>query len=123
MRKCKYCYYMDPLELKVARIGNSRGVRLPAKTLERYGIGDRVIMEETAEGILLRPDRTATPKLSWQDTARAMASSNEDWSEWDTASGDGLADIRWDRPVVRRVAEPEAAYTGRPPKASSKKSP
>jgi len=118
---------MDPIELKVARIGNSRGVRLPAKTLERYGIGDRVIMEETADGILLRPDRTATPKLTWQATARAMAASGEDWSEWDAASGDGLADIRWHRPDVLRVAEPEAAYRGRSsPKArktSRKKSP
>jgi antitoxin component of MazEF toxin-antitoxin module len=27
---------MKPVELKVARIGNSRGVRIPAATLERY---------------------------------------------------------------------------------------
>ena len=80
-------------ELKVARIGNSRGVRLPAKTLERYAIGDRVIMEETADGILLRPRRELHPKLSWEDTARAMAASDEDWSEWDAMAGDGLAGL------------------------------
>ncbi len=97
-------------ELKVARIGNSRGVRLPAKTLERYAIGDWVIMEETADGILLRPRRELHPKLSWEDTARAMAASGEDWSEWDAAAGDGLADIAWDRPPVRRVAESKAEY-------------
>ena len=109
-----YCYYMDPIELKVARIGNSRGVRLPAKTLERYGIGDRVIMEETADGILLRPDRTATPKLTWQDTARAMAAtSDESWSEWDAVASDGLTDITWDHPPVRRVAESKAEYLAR----------
>lgn len=85
---------MDPIELKLARIGNSRGVRLPAKTLERYAIGDRVIMEETADGILLRPDRDATPKLSWEDTARAMAAAgDESWSEWDAVASDGLADM------------------------------
>ncbi len=109
---------MDPIELKVARIGNSRGVRLPAKTLERYAIGDRVIMEETADGILLRPRREANPKLSWEETARAMATNAEDWSEWDTASGDGLADITWERPPVRRVAESKAAYDTRPTKKS-----
>ena len=84
---------MKPIELKVARIGNSRGVRLPAKTLERYAIGDRVIMEETADGILLRPRREPNPKLSWEETARATAASAEDWSEWDSTSGDGLANI------------------------------
>ena len=84
---------MDPIELKVARIGNSRGVRLPAKTLERYAIGDRVIMEETADGILLRPRREATPQLSWQQTAVAMAASGEDWSEWDSTAADGLTEL------------------------------
>ena len=82
---------MAQRELKVAAIGNSRGVRLPAETLERYRIGDRVIMEEHREGILLRPVRGATRKLSWEETAREMAEAMEDWSEWDAVSADGLA--------------------------------
>ncbi len=114
-----YSYYMDPIELKVARIGNSRGVRLPAKTLERYAIGDRVIMEETADGILLRPRREATPKLSWQETAVAMAASAEDWSEWDGTAADGLNELTWDRPAIRRVAEPKTVYETRPTKPST----
>ncbi|MGH7658606.1 MAG: AbrB/MazE/SpoVT family DNA-binding domain-containing protein, partial [Gemmatimonadales bacterium] len=46
-----YSYYMK--SLKVARIGNSRGVRIPAGTLKKYGIGEEVIMEERSDGILL----------------------------------------------------------------------
>lgn len=115
-RRCYYGYYMEPIELKVARIGNSRGVRLPAKTLKRYAIDDRVIMEETADGILLRPRREPNPKLSWEETARAMAVSAEDWSEWNITSGDGLADITWHRPPLRQVAEPKATYELRPTK-------
>ena len=46
-----YSYYMKPVELKVARLGNSRGVRLPAPTLERYRIGATVVMEERSDGI------------------------------------------------------------------------
>lgn len=109
---------MDPIELKVAKIGNSRGVRLPAKTLERYSIGESVIMEETADGILLRPRREQHPKLSWGDTARAMAASGEDWSDWDTTAGDGLADLTWSRPPLRRVAESKAEYQARSAKKS-----
>ena len=56
---------MKPRELKVARIGNSRGIRLPADTLERYHIGDSVIMEERADGILLQPRRTAGGPPRW----------------------------------------------------------
>ena len=47
---------MKPVELKVARIGNSRGVRI-LRTLARFHIGDSVVMEERADGILLRPVR------------------------------------------------------------------
>ncbi len=104
---------MKPVELKVARIGNSRGVRLPAATLERYHIGDSVVMEERAEGILLRPQGHARPKLSWEDTARAMAAESEDWAEWDATSADGLDQAPWETIRARRVAEPAPTYDKR----------
>ena len=120
-RSCNYCYYMKPVPLKVARIGNSRGVRLPAATLERYRISDRVLMEERSDGILLRPETRADPKLSWEETASAMASSHEHWSPWDTTSADGLDTIPWEDDRAGRVAErPPAAYDAKP-KAGQKK--
>jgi antitoxin component of MazEF toxin-antitoxin module len=86
---------MTPRRLKVARIGNSRGVRIPAETLERYRIQDSVVMEERSEGILLRPVGEATPKLSWEETAREMAASAESWADWETTEADGLGDLEW----------------------------
>lgn len=56
-------------------------------TLERYGIGDAVLMEEHME--------PTTPKLSWEETAREMAARQEDWSEWDATLADGLEQISW----------------------------
>jgi antitoxin component of MazEF toxin-antitoxin module len=100
---------MSSRELKVARIGNSRGVRLPAKTLERYGIGESVIMEERSDGILLRPSHLTTAKLSWVDTAREMASSSEDWTEWDATDSDGVDTIPW-KAGLKHVAERGATY-------------
>ena len=111
---------MKGIELKVARIGNSRGVRIPATTLERYRIGDSVVMEERAEGILLRPRRSARPKLSWGDTALAMSAEREDWSDWDTALTDGLDEIPWEPAKAKRVAEPKRGYPT-PAKRTSKK--
>lgn len=95
-------------ELKVSRIGNSRGVRIPAETLARYRIGDSVVMEERSDGILLRPQGSGPSRLSWQETALAMAQAREDWSEWDALSGDGLDSIPWE--PARRVAEKAAGY-------------
>ena len=102
---------MKPIHLKVARVGNSRGVRIPAPTLKRYRIGDSVVMEERAEGILLRPRRSAGPKLSWEDTARAMESETDDWSDWDDTLADGLAQVPWNAAPARRVAEPARGYS------------
>ncbi|HEY5086290.1 MAG TPA: AbrB/MazE/SpoVT family DNA-binding domain-containing protein [Gemmatimonadaceae bacterium] len=104
---------MKPTELRITRIGNSRGIRLPAETIKRYGIGDTIIMEQRSDGIFLRPSGPATEKLSWEDTAREMEAAAEDWSDWDAVSGDGLDEIPWDTARVRRVAEPTPLYSAR----------
>jgi len=99
---------MATVRLKVARIGNSRGVRLPAAVLKRYDIGDSVLMEERSDGVLLRPDGPAVKKLSWEDTAREMAKGDEDWSAWDVATADGLEDLPWQPEVASQVAAPKS---------------
>jgi mRNA interferase MazF len=109
---------MKTQELKVARIGNSRGVRLPASSLKRYAVGAAMIMEERAEGILLRATGPAIEKLSWEETAREMARTGEDWREWDELDADGLASVPWDTPKGRHVGEGRARYG---PKARRRK--
>jgi antitoxin component of MazEF toxin-antitoxin module len=111
---------MKLFHLKVARIGNSRGVRIPASTLARYRVGDSVIMEERTEGILLRPKRVASPKLSWEDTARAMAKEPENWGAWDETLSDGLEQLPWDSGPTKRVAEGTYPTARRRRKSSSK---
>ena len=101
---------MKPLELKIARIGNSKGVRVPAATLRRYGIGATVVMEERIDGIMLRPSGPLVARLSWEDTAREIALSAEDWSEWDATTSDGLQSHPWDAGVPPKVAEPTTGY-------------
>jgi len=101
------------MELKIAQIGNSRGVRLPAKSLRRYRIGGVVIMEEKSEGILLRPAGPVQEKLSWEDTARAMAAGGEDWTAWDAVAADGLDAVPWTADWPARVAERRAKYDAR----------
>lgn len=105
---------MKTKELKVARIGNSRGVRLPASSLKRYAIGSALIMEERTEGILLRPVAGGAAKLSWEETAREMAAADEDWSEWEVLDGDGLGSVPWEPAKKTKVAEKRAPYGRKP---------
>ena len=67
---------------RVIQIGNSKGVRLPKRLLERYGIGDALLMEETPDAIILRPESGQGAQLSWEATYREMAEASEDWSDW-----------------------------------------
>ncbi len=101
---------MRTRELKVARIGNSRGVRLPASSLKRYAVGSVLVMEERTEGILLRPAGLTVEKLTWEDTAREMAATREDWSEWDVLDADGLDSIPWEASKAGRVREKRIPY-------------
>lgn len=81
---------MSTAVLKISRIGNSRGIRLPAAMLRKYHIKDTLLAEERPDEIALRPQRAIRQKLSWAETAKAMAVAREDWSEWDATVGDGL---------------------------------
>lgn len=101
---------MRTKELKVARIGNSRGVRLPAASLKRYAVGSALVMEERSEGILLRPAGEGTAKLSWTETAGEMAAAREDWREWDFLDADGLATVPWVPSKSGKVAERATSY-------------
>ena len=68
------------VEARLVKIGNSRGIRLPKAIINRYGLGDRVLLEELPEGILIHPGEQGM--LSWEETFKAMAQSEEDWSDW-----------------------------------------
>lgn len=79
---------MKPSKLKVVKIGNSRGVRLPARILRKYGIKDNLLIEERVSEIILRTHYEKT--LSWKETFQEMAAEKESWKDWEGVAGDGL---------------------------------
>ena len=77
-------------DIKLIPIGNSKGIRLPKAILQKYGLADSLVLEETERGILLR--RKKEDKLSWEETYRAMAQEQENWDDFDETLLDGLED-------------------------------
>ena len=75
-------------DIKLISIGNSKGIRLPKALLQKYGWSDSLVLEETEQGISLYSREKN--KLSWQETYRAMATEDEDWSDLDATVADGL---------------------------------
>lgn len=73
---------MKTIETRLARIGNSRGVRLPAGLITKLGLDRGPILLEERDGELVLKPKDQEKKLSWEDTAKEMAASDEDWSDW-----------------------------------------
>lgn len=77
-------------DAKLVPIGNSRGVRIPKALLQKYGLKDSLLIEETDKGLLLRNKEES--KLSWENTYKTMADEKENWDDFDTTLPDGLED-------------------------------
>ena len=73
-------------KVKLIKIGNSQGLRLPKWIISKYGFGNHIILEEMQEGILLRTGKKN--KFSWEDTYKAMAETEEEWDDWQNAEID-----------------------------------
>ena len=77
-------------DIKLIPIGNSKGIRLPKKILQKYGFSESVVLEEKEEGVLLH--RKEDSKLTWEETFKAMSEEKENWDDLDTTLMDGLED-------------------------------
>lgn len=77
-------------DIKLVPIGNSKGVRIPKILLQKYGLENSLLLEETEKGLLLR--KKEDDRLSWEDTFKAMADEKEDWNDFDTTLSDGIED-------------------------------
>ena len=76
------------MNIKLIPIGNSKGIRIPKALLQKYGLSNPLLLEETNKGLLLRKKKDN--KLSFEDTYKAMANEKEDWDDLDAALLDGL---------------------------------
>ncbi len=77
-------------DAKIVPIGNSKGVRIPKALLQKYGMKNSLLIEETDKGLLLRNKEES--KLSWEDTYKTMANEKENWDDFDVTLLDGLED-------------------------------
>ena len=77
------------MQSKLINIGNSKGIRLPKKLIQKYHLDEKLSLEEKKEGILIKADIPAN-KLSWDETYKEMAKDKEDWSDFDILAADGI---------------------------------
>lgn len=64
------------MRVRVIRIGNSRGLRIPKAILEQTGIRDEVEIEVEIDRIIVRPVQNA--RDGWDVAFQAMAAKGDD---------------------------------------------
>jgi antitoxin MazE len=77
---------------RITQIGNSKGVRLPKELALSLGTTE-VILEQTPEGILIKPAPIVPPLSQWAALfAQADTSPEPEFKDWDITLNDGLED-------------------------------
>jgi antitoxin MazE len=75
-------------DAKLISIGNSKGIRIPKVLLQKYGLEDNIVLEESEQGVLIYAKEQK--KLSWAETYKQIKESDENWDDFEVTSADGL---------------------------------
>lgn len=67
---------MARIKVKIIRIGNSKGIRLPKSIIEQYQLKDEATMETRKDGIIIRP--SDNPRSGWDAAFQKMSRAGDD---------------------------------------------
>ena len=81
------------MEVDVVRIGNSKGIRLPALVLKECNITDKVEMLVKDGQIIIMP--VENPRNGWDEKFKEMNASGEDNLLIEDNLNEGLEDWEW----------------------------
>lgn len=65
------------MKVKIVKIGNSKGIRIPKVLLRQTGIDDEVNLEVKDDQIILRPSKDIVRK-GWENSFRKMTNEGDD---------------------------------------------
>lgn len=64
------------MEISIIKIGNSKGIRLPKKIIEKYKFTDKLELELKENSLVLKPVKTV--RHGWDKAFKEMAENGED---------------------------------------------
>ncbi len=65
------------MKIKIIKIGNSQGIRIPKSILEQTGLNNEVELEVEKDSIVIRPI-TKNPRQGWDKAFIEMARNKDD---------------------------------------------
>lgn len=81
---------MAILKVKIIKIGNSKGIRLPKAIIDQYQLKDEAAVETREDGLVIRP--LDNPRAGWEASFKKMLQADDD-RLLDTDSG---TETEWD---------------------------
>ena len=79
------------MNLKLIRIGNSQGVRIPRSVIEQAELGTDLELEIVDGDVVIRPSRQA--RSGWSAAAKSCHENGDDvFDDWDNAAPDFAGD-------------------------------
>ena len=65
------------MKVKIIKIGNSKGIRIPKSVLEQYEIKEEAVLEMKKDGIAIKPDKKNV-RHGWDKAFRNMHKKKHD---------------------------------------------
>lgn len=82
------------MQIKIRKMGNSRGIIIPKPVLQQTGLDDEVELRLEGETVILtRP--SGNPRRGWADASREIAEAQDDELLWPEFPNDGDEDLEW----------------------------
>lgn len=82
------------MQIKIRKMGNSRGVIIPKPVLQQTGLGDEVELRVEGESIILtRPTRN--PREGWAEASQKVAEAQDDGLLWPEFANEDDEDLNW----------------------------
>ena len=82
------------LKVKLVKIGNSRGVRLPKPVIEQCGFGDTVEFRVEDNRVVISPNRPI--RKGWAESFQAIRMRGDDALLLDDAAPNAFDDTEWE---------------------------
>jgi len=64
------------MKIKIVKVGNSRGLRIPKPLIDQTGLRDEVEVEVVDKKLIIRP--VSKPRSGWEQAFKAMADAGDD---------------------------------------------
>ncbi|WP_236974556.1 AbrB/MazE/SpoVT family DNA-binding domain-containing protein [Membranihabitans maritimus] len=66
------------MEANIIKIGNSKGIIIPANIIKLLGLEDSVQLEMENEKLIVRPSKKKKPREGWEESFKKMHENGDD---------------------------------------------